>query len=77
LQPSGLRDAYKKAAMQNHPDRAVLHSVPEIILAQRFKRVKDSYELLNNYLEKREKVTKKSMVSAKLWPSYFFKWFKN
>lgn len=92
LQPSGLRDAYKRAAIQNHPDRAAQSDISEVVLAQRFKRVCESYELLKSYLDERSvlqpsrRELAQQVVSESVEPSSdssqrsvlsFFRWFKN
>ena len=53
LQPSGLRDAYRRAALETHPDRARQYRSSTVLQTQRFRMVRQSYELLDEYLRYR------------------------
>ena len=46
LQPSGLKAAYRKKALETHPDRAKTLGIDEAQMLQQFKNVNDAYERL-------------------------------
>ncbi|HPJ96759.1 MAG TPA: DnaJ domain-containing protein [Syntrophales bacterium] len=50
LQPSGVKTAYRKLVMENHPDRAYHLGVEEAILEERFKEVHRAYEQVFSYI---------------------------
>lgn len=50
LQPAGVKTAYRKLAMETHPDRAQLIGVDEAILEARFKEVNRAYEQIFSYV---------------------------
>lgn len=51
LQPGGLKSAYRKRALETHPDRARALGTYERVLQARFRKVREAYELLNLFLE--------------------------
>ncbi len=53
LQSSTVHKAYKKMAMDSHPDRACHLGVSRAILESRFKEVNKAYTLLSDYVENR------------------------
>lgn len=57
LQPSGLKSAYRKRAMEVHPDRfAVKDRMPQQLINLSFSMVQDAYENLLCFLKNREKI---------------------
>ncbi len=50
LKPAGVRAAYRKKAMETHPDRAILVAVEPDFLEKRFKEVNLAYQLLQEFL---------------------------
>ena len=50
LQPAGVKTAYRKLAMETHPDRAHHIGVDEAILEERFKEVNRAYEQIFSYV---------------------------
>ncbi len=50
LQPAGVKTAYRKLAMETHPDRAHHIGVNEAILEERFKEVNRAYEQIFSYI---------------------------
>jgi hypothetical protein len=50
LQPAGVKTAYRKLAMETHPDRAQHIGVDEAILEERFKEVNRAYEQIFSYV---------------------------
>jgi len=50
LQPAGVKTAYRKLAMETHPDRAQHIGVDESILEERFKEVNRAYEQIFSYV---------------------------
>jgi curved DNA-binding protein CbpA len=50
LQPAGVKTAYRKLAMETHPDRACYTGVDEAILEERFKEVNRAYEEIFSYV---------------------------
>jgi hypothetical protein len=55
LQPSGVKAAYRKLAMETHPDRASYIGVDEAILSERFKEVRSAYEQVFSYVQEPER----------------------
>ncbi len=53
LQPSGLRAAYWKKAMETHPDRARALGRDEELMAERFKEINSAYNKLIEFLGKK------------------------
>jgi hypothetical protein len=51
LQPSGVKAAYRKLAMETHPDRACYTGVDEAVLSERFKEVCSAYERVFSYVQ--------------------------
>lgn len=51
LQPSGLRAAYRKRALETHPDRANALGRDPANLAEKFRKAKIAYDRLNAYVE--------------------------
>jgi hypothetical protein len=51
LQPSGLKSAYRRKALEFHPDRAAATDGDRAQMEERFKAVNKSYRLLCDYLE--------------------------
>jgi hypothetical protein len=51
LQPSGVKAAYRKLAMETHPDRACHTGVDEAILEERFKELCSAYEQVFSYVQ--------------------------
>jgi hypothetical protein len=51
LQPGGLKSAYRKRALETHPDRARALGQYERELQTRFRKVQEAYELLSVFLE--------------------------
>lgn len=51
LKPAGLRAAYRKKAMETHPDRAAALDLSPAELEARFKEVSEAYFRLRDYLE--------------------------
>ena len=50
LKPAGVRAAYRKKAMETHPDRAIIVAVEPDFLEKRFKEVNLAYQLLQEFL---------------------------
>jgi hypothetical protein len=50
LQPAGLKAAYRKKALETHPDRAVVVSDDPHFLEKRFKEVSLAYQMLVDFL---------------------------
>ena len=50
LKPAGLKAAYRKKALETHPDRAVIVSGQPDFLEQRFKEVSLAYQMLLDFL---------------------------
>lgn len=55
LKPSGVKAAYRKLALETHPDRACHTGVDEAILAERFREVHSAYEQLFSYVQEPER----------------------
>jgi hypothetical protein len=55
LQPGGVKTAYRKLAMETHPDRAQLVGVEESVLEERFKEVNRAYEQIFSYVREPER----------------------
>ncbi|MCP4717045.1 MAG: J domain-containing protein [Deltaproteobacteria bacterium] len=53
VQLVGLKAAYRKKAFETHPDRARAMGTYEAGMTEKFKRVREAYELLHNYLSKK------------------------
>jgi hypothetical protein len=51
LQPAGVKTAYRKLAMETHPDRALQVGVEEAVLEERFKEVNRAYEQIFSYIQ--------------------------
>jgi hypothetical protein len=51
LQQSGVKAAYRKLAMETHPDRACCNGVSEAVLEERFKEVHNAYEQVFSYVQ--------------------------
>ena len=50
LKPAGVRAAYRKKALETHPDRAIIVAVEPDFLEKRFKEVNLAYQLLQEFL---------------------------
>jgi hypothetical protein len=50
LKPSGVKAAYRKKALETHPDRAVVMAGQADFMADRFKEVSLAYQLLQEFL---------------------------
>lgn len=50
LKPSGVKVAYRKKAMETHPDRAGIVQGASDLMEQRFKEVNFAYQLLQDFL---------------------------
>ena len=50
LKPSGVKAAYRKRALETHPDRAVVVSGKPDFLEKRFKEINVAYQLLQAFL---------------------------
>jgi len=50
LQPAGVKTAYRRLAMETHPDRSHHIGVDEAILEERFKEVNRAYEQIFSYI---------------------------
>ncbi len=50
LQPAGVKTAYRRLAMETHPDRAYHIGVDEAVLEERFKEVNRAYEQIFSYI---------------------------
>ncbi|MDA8124286.1 MAG: DnaJ domain-containing protein [Deltaproteobacteria bacterium] len=55
LQPAGVKTAYRKLAMETHPDRAIHIGTEESILETRFKEVNRAYEQIVAYVREPER----------------------
>lgn len=55
LQPAGVKTAYRRLAMETHPDRAQQIGVDEAILEERFKEVNRAYEQIFSYVREPER----------------------
>jgi curved DNA-binding protein CbpA len=55
LQTSGLKTAYRKRALETHPDRALALGVHAGIMNEKFKEVKAAYEMLRSFIEESNK----------------------
>lgn len=55
LQTSGLKTAYRKRALETHPDRALALGAHEGIMNEKFKEVKAAYEMLRTFIEESNK----------------------
>jgi hypothetical protein len=62
LQPVGLKAAYRKRALETHPDRAKTVGGCGKDMSQRFKQVRDAYEALLGYVEGRTRSIKSEPV---------------
>lgn len=51
ISPQDLSSAFKKRALETHPDRAELLGFPKGLMEERFKRVSWAYTFLKNHLE--------------------------
>jgi len=51
LQKNTLRDAYKKLALENHPDRARILGQSQKNLETKFKKISNAYFILDGYME--------------------------
>ncbi len=51
LQPTGLKSAYRRRALETHPDRAKAVGKIEVVLNEEFKNVKRAYEILSLFVE--------------------------
>jgi hypothetical protein len=50
LKPAGVKAAFRKKALENHPDRAVVLAGRTSILEKRFKEINLAYQLLQRFL---------------------------
>lgn len=50
LKPAGVKAAYRKKAMETHPDRAIIVAGKSDFLEERFKEVNLAYQLLQEFL---------------------------
>ena len=51
LHTSGLKAAYRKRALETHPDRSALLAESEVSLEERFKELNLAYERLNSFIK--------------------------
>lgn len=51
LQPTGLKSAFKRRALETHPDRARAIGKIEVVLNEEFKNVKKAYDILSSFVE--------------------------
>jgi len=56
LQPAGLKTAFRKRALETHPDRAQALGIFEKELHARFQRVRHAYEILEAFLKTNAKL---------------------
>jgi hypothetical protein len=66
LQPIGLKTAFRKRALETHPDRAKALGSPARDLHSQFRTVKQAYELLSAFL----KTKNRRLVSTVTFTSY-------
>jgi len=64
LQPVGIRAAYRKRALETHPDRAVLLDTLARDLNAEFINVREAYERLLSYVETRNKLNSRPQYSG-------------
>jgi hypothetical protein len=69
LQPSGVKTAYRRLAMETHPDRASYTGVDEAILEERFKEVHRAYEQVFSYIREPDRYIL-TMPSRSFYPSH-------
>jgi hypothetical protein len=50
LQPAGIKSAYRRLAMETHPDRSCYTGLDEATLEERFKEVNRAYEQVSSYI---------------------------
>ena len=55
LKPSGVKVAYRKKAMETHPDRARVVDGAADFMEKRFKEINDAYQILQEFLAHPEK----------------------
>jgi hypothetical protein len=55
LQTSGLKTAYRKRALETHPDRAIALGKHAGMMNEKFKEVKEAYDILHSFIEKSNK----------------------
>ena len=62
LKTSGLKTAYRKRALETHPDRALALGKHAGIMNERFKKVKEAYDILRSFIEESNKRTIRNTI---------------
>lgn len=69
LQASGLKTAYRKRALETHPDRALALGQHAGLMNERFKQVKEAYEILLTFIEQSNRKVIRTTVKTRQQPA--------
>ena len=69
LQASGLKTAYRKRAMETHPDRCLTLGRQAGLMNEQFKRVKEAYETLLTFIEQSNRRIIRTTVKTRQQPT--------